>query len=221
MKTRGFVTGIKRVGGKLRRLVVKADGTTEVQETTIEMSAPISLGPKNKRELVRMLKDLPDDVLSEGEKRSIAAVMSFPAKLVRNIMTTKADTVTLNANDYLGPLMLDKLHKTGQIHFLVKAGAKVVGALHIGDLLSLKIKESDRVSSYLDQNLIYVREDYTLEMAMAAFLRTGALMGVVINDDGQWTGTLMLEDLVIYLVGHAVEDDFESDHEKDVVKTRR
>jgi len=238
MTAHGIGDGIKRVGKRVSGFVVDTFtspvGGTDAplqrkekkkKKTDMAPGEMLTLArenhqPKDKRELVKMLKSLPEEVLSEGEKRSIAALMSFNTKVVKAVMTDKEDSLLVRADDYLGPLMLDKLHKTGQIHFLVKSGAKIVGSLHISDLLSLKIKESDQVASLLDKNLVYVRDDYSLEMALAAFLRTGALMAVVINREGQVLGSLMLEDLVIYLIGYEVEDDFADDNNRDAVKER-
>jgi CBS domain containing-hemolysin-like protein len=182
---------------------------------------PVPVLPQTKAELVQWLKSLPEPVLSVHERRSISAVMSFEHKLVSKVMTPKSELTFVGANDYLGPLTLDKLHKTGHIHFLVRGTAgKVVGALHIRDLLNLKIKESDKAKNYLDKNLCYVRSDYSLEQALATFLRTGSLMAVVVDRDARMVGVLLLEDLVVFLLGREAVDDFEDDYNIDAVAAR-
>lgn len=177
--------------------------------------------PKSKAGLVALMKKLPEDVLSSYERHCFSSVMTFEMKKVSMIMMPKAEHVFVGAEDYLGPLTLDKLHKTGQTHFLVRGTAgRIVGALHIRDLLNLKIKESDKAKNYLDLNLCYVREDYSLEQALAAFLRTGSLMAVVVDREAKTVGVLLLEDLVVYLLGREAVDEFEDDYNIDAVAQR-
>ena len=177
--------------------------------------------PQTKADLVALMKKLPEDVLSSYERHCFSSVMTFEKKKVSAIMMPKAELTFVGAEDYLGPLTLDKLHKTGQIHFLVRGAAgKIAGALHIRDLLNLKIKESDKAKNYLDKNLCYVREDYTLEQALAAFLRTGALLAVVVDRETKLVGVLLLEDLVVYLLGREAVDEFEDDYNIDAVSQR-
>jgi CBS domain containing-hemolysin-like protein len=182
---------------------------------------PTVTAPQTKAELVKLLKSLPDPVLSAYEKHSISAVMSFGTKKVAKIMTPKSDLVFVGAEDYLGPLTLDKLHRTGHIHFLVRGTAgRIVGTLHIRNLLNLKIKESDKAKTYLDKNLCYIRDDYSLDQALATFLRTGSLMAIVVNREANLTGILLLEDLVLYLLGREAIDHFDDDYNIDAVASR-
>ena len=73
----------------------------------------------------------------------------------------------------------------------------------------------------MDQGLCYVREDYTLEMALAVFLRTGAVMALVVNRETEVVGLLLLEYLVLYLLGREVMDSFEDDNNIELVAKRR
>lgn len=217
---------LNKASGWMRNLFsgdeVEEKVTSRGTETSVAPKVVKEEGPKTKAELIKLLKKLPDDVLSSYERHSIASVMSFETRRVEKIMAPKSELTFVGAEDYLGPLTLDKLHRTGQTHFLVRGTAgKIVGALHIRDLLNLKIKESDKAKNYLDTNLCYVRSDYTLEQALAAFLRTGSLMAVVVNSDGQVVGGLLLEDLVVYLLGREASDEFEDDYNIEAVAKRR
>lgn len=172
--------------------------------------------PETEEDLVWVLKKLPADVLKESDREKIMAAMSFSKKKVRDIMLTREKITFVHVNDFMGPLTLDKLYQSGFSHFPVldvKGG--IAGIIHTSSLNSLEIKDTDRAASFLDQNVFYMRDDYTLPMAVAAFLRTNSYFFMVVNHDGQTVGLLTLEMLISRLLGEEMQDDFSGD--KDVM----
>jgi len=168
--------------------------------------------PETEEDLVWVLKKLPEDVLKSSDREKIMAAMSFSTKKVRDIMLSRTEITFVHVNDFMGPLTLDKLYQSGFAHFPVldvKGG--IAGIIHTSSLNSLEIKDTDRAASFLDKKVFYMRNDYTLPMALSAFLRTNSYFFMVVNHDGQVVGLLTLKMLISRLVGELSEDDFSED----------
>ena len=168
--------------------------------------------PETEEDLVWVLKKVPESVLSAADREKIMMVMTFSDKKVRDIMLPRGEITFVHINDFMGPLTLDKLYKSGFSHFPVldtKGG--IAGIIHTKMLNSLEIKDTDRAASFLDENVNFMRDNYTLSEALAAFLRTSSYFFMVVNSDGQVVGLLTLKMLVKKLLGEAPEDDFDDD----------
>ncbi len=177
--------------------------------------------PKDLQDLLGILKRTPKDVLNSDQRKIIANAMSFDAKKVKDIMTKKEDIVFVHDHDMLGPLMLDRLYRSGHSHFPVLDKTKdVVGILHTDSFNSLQNKNTDRVEKYLDRNVYYVNEKYSLEQALAAFVRTNCYFLIVIDKFEEITGLLSFEALIKYLLGHMPDDSFSQDADKRMVAKR-
>lgn len=177
--------------------------------------------PQNTKELMEVLRRTPRDVLSNRERAIIASAMTFSDRRVKDIMIPLQDVPYVRKDDYLGPFMLDKLYKSGLSHFPVVGGdGKIVGVIHTESLNSLEIKEADRAEKYLDPHIYYVRDDYTLEQALAALLRTNCFFFIVLNRDGGTVGMLTYKDLIIAIFGITPEDNFTGDADPFAVSHR-
>ncbi|MBQ6147452.1 CBS domain-containing protein [Candidatus Saccharibacteria bacterium] len=177
--------------------------------------------PKSKEELLDLLKRCPDSVLNSSERLKIASAMMFKTTKVSEIMLEKPAITFVRETDFMGPLTLDKLYRSGFKHFpVVDSKGDLVGILHTSSLNSLKIKETDRAFKYLDPNIFYVRADYSLEKAFAAFLRTNSYFFIVINKNNELVGLLTVEMLIGYLLGKAPTDKFEADSDRLSVAVR-
>ena len=182
----------------------------------VEPEIPEIYLPETEEDLVWVLKKVPESVLSAANREKIMMVMTFSDKKVHDIMLPRGEITFVHVNDFMGPLTLDKLYKSGFSHFPVldvKGG--IAGIIHTKMLNSLEIKDTDRAASFLDKNVYYMRENYTLSEALAAFLRTSSYFFMVVNSDGQVVGLLTLKMLMAKLLGEVPEDNFDDD--KDVM----
>ena len=137
-------------------------------------------------------------------------------------MLPKKDITFVHDMDFLGPLTLDKLYQSGYEDFPVLGpNGQVVGMLNTHDFNNLTVKETDRVVKYLSHKISYIREDYTLTMALTASLRTNSRLFLVINKYKQIVGMITLQDILEYLLGGtALEDTFDADYDIDAVAKR-
>ncbi len=168
--------------------------------------------PETEEDLVWVLKKLPESVISHADKEKIMMAMTFSDRKVRDIMLPRTEITFVHVNDFMGPLTLDKLYKSGFSHFPVLGiKGEIAGIIHTKSLNSLEIKDTDRAASFLDTNVFYMRDNYTLFEALSAFLRTNSYFFMVVNSDGQIVGLLTMKMLLKRLLGEVPEDDFSDD----------
>ena len=147
--------------------------------------------------------------------------MTFKTTTVKEIILEKPEITFVRETDFMGPLTLDKLYRSGFKHFpVIDSKGDLVGVLHTSSLNSLKIKETDRAFKYLDSNIYYVREDYSLEKALAAFLRVNSYFFIVIDKKNELVGLLTIEMIVRFLLGKTPTDKFENDGDRLAVAVR-
>lgn len=151
-------------------------------------------------------------VLSTDEKKLIKHGLTFDKLQVKEVMTPRGVIDSISKKEMLGPLVLDDLHKTGHSRFPVTDGDvdHIVGMLHIQDLLTIDSKrKSTTVEKAMEPRVFYIREDQTLDHALAAFLRTHHHLFIVVNEFRETVGLLSLEDVIEALLGHTIVDEFD------------
>jgi putative hemolysin len=147
--------------------------------------------------------------LTDIERKVIVNALDFNDKIVSSIMTPKSVIDFINHSEFLGPLVLDELHALGHSRLPVidKDLDHVVGILYLRDLLSLDVRKSATAEKVMDTHVYYVREDQTLEHALAAFLKNRHHLFVVINKQRETVGLLTIEDTIEALLGRRIVDE--------------
>ncbi|MBQ6486730.1 CBS domain-containing protein [Candidatus Saccharibacteria bacterium] len=187
----------------------------------VEPEIPEIYLPETTDDLIWVLRRVPEDVLSKEDRTKIMSAMTFSTQTVHDIMLPRNEITFVHVNDFMGPLTLDKLYKSGFSHFpVLDVDGGIAGVLHTSSLNSLEIKETDRASSYLDKNVYYMCENYSLIKALAAFLRTNSYFFMVVNTDGKVAGLLTFKMLIAELVGEVPEDSFTHDEDAMMVAKR-
>ena len=150
-------------------------------------------------------------ILSADERRLIMNGLSFQDQLVSSIMTPRTVIDTIKHGEFLGPLTLDELHKKGHSRLpVIKEDIDhVIGILHLQSLLALDIKRSVTAEKAMEQKVHYIRQDQTLQHALAAFLRTRHHMFIVVNEFRETVGLITLEDTMEALLGRRIIDEYD------------
>ena len=191
----------------------KAPATTD---QTPEPYTPVSTA-----ELLALLRRTPDSVLTDRERQNIIAAINFPTAKVSDLMLPRADITYVKEDETLGPLTLDRLYHSGFQHFPVQnAAGKIIGVIHTAALNHLDTKSTPCTADLIDPELYYLRSDYTLAQALAAFLRTNCFFFLVIDRRSQIVGLLTYQMLIEYLLGTVPSDTFERDTDRDAVAQR-
>ena len=164
------------------------------------------------REELQYLVDQSTEVLSNDDKLLVSHSLAFRDRLVKDCMTPRSAIDTIKQGEFLGPLTLDDLHKTGHSRLPVIDGDvdHIVGILHLRDLLNLDIRKSTTAEKAMEAKVYYIKESQTLEHALKSFIRTHHHMFVVVNEYRETTGLLTLEDVVEQLIGQKIVDEFDA-----------
>ena len=158
--------------------------------------------PKTMEDFVGVIRRTPKAVLGEVERARIAAVMSFDDRVVADIMTKKSEMVFVNEKDFLGPLMLDKLYKSGFTNFpVVDNNHHVKGIIHTEALNALEIKKTDRAAKYMDKEVAYLHEKDTLAFVVEEIERTNGYYYLVLDEKEALAGFFTVRTLLDYLLG--------------------
>jgi CBS domain containing-hemolysin-like protein len=176
--------------------------STSAQEATLD----------SREELAHLVTES-GQLLSSDEKKLILHGLEFSAREVSEVMTPRGVIDSISKKELLGPLVLDALHKTGHSRFPVTDGDvdHIIGVLHIQDLFVLDGKQrSATAEKAMEPRVFYIREDQTLEKALAAFLRTRHHLFVVVNEYRETVGLLSLEDVIETLLGRKIMDEFDT-----------
>ena len=184
-----------------------------------DISSSTALG--SREELVKLVEESAG-VLTPNEKALLKSGLTFSDKVVKDFMTSRSDIDVIKKSEFLGPLTLSELHQLGHSRLPVinQDIDHVVGVLHIRDLLSLDNKKSVTVEKAMETKVFYIREDQSLEHALAAFIKTRHHMFIVINQKRETVGLITLDDVIEALVGRKLHDEYESHHDARAVASR-
>ena len=166
---------------------------------------------ESKEELLEMVAQS-SGAISPSEKKLITNGLKFNDMKVEEVMTPRSMIESVPMNELLGPLVLDDLHKKGYSRFPVIDGDidHVVGMLRIQDLLTIDRKaKSHRAETVMSKDVYYIRENQTLQHALAAFLKTQHHLFIVVNGFRETVGLLSLEDVIEALLGQKIIDEYD------------
>ncbi|HUC96386.1 MAG TPA: CBS domain-containing protein, partial [Candidatus Saccharimonadales bacterium] len=168
--------------------------------------------PIASRQELQYLVDASVGVLSSDEKNLIVHSLSFGDQLVSSVMTPRSMIDSIKSSEFLGPLTLDDLHKTGhgKLPVIKNDVDHVIGILNLQSLLALDIKRSTTAEKAMDPKVFYIRQEQSLQHALAAFLRTKHNLFIVVNEFRETVGLLSLEDVIEALLGRKIVDEFDN-----------
>lgn len=190
-------------------------------------SRPIDFKVHSREELLHII-DEAKDVLNNEERHLLSHAMKFETKTVSEIMTPRGVVETINQDEVLGPVVLDRLHKTGHSRFPVVNGTidHVVGLLYTHQLLT-QVGNGHKTTAEkaMEQKVFYINESQTLDSALAGFLRVKHHLFIVVNEFEETTGVVTIEDTIEALIGRKIVDEFDQHDDlrtvaKRVAKTR-
>lgn len=170
-------------------------------------------GMYEKSDLVELLeaqKHQPDNRIPAGEIDLLAHALSFGDKLVSDVLIPKRVVQMVSADETVGPILMEELHKSGHSRFPVYDGKKdnIVGVLYLRDLIMNK--HHGAVRSVMKPQLTFVHEDFTLYQTLQAFIKTKQHLFLVVDNFEEFVGIITIEDVLEQIVGKVIMDEFDS-----------
>ena len=185
----------------LKKFVRWLDPKLDKYRHTNAPSRPPKYTPKSLEDFIGVLQRTPKSILSSRDRSRIAAIMSFDDRTVESIMVPKSKMIFVNSKEILGPLVLDKLYKSGFTNFpVVDNNDKVKGIIHTEALNTLEIKRTDRAEKYLDKDVQYLHVSDSLSHAVSEIERTNSYYFLVLDDHDSLAGFFTIQMLLDYLL---------------------
>lgn len=185
----------------MRKIVRWLDPKLERFRAKKPVEKPAKYAPKTLEEFISVLQRTPKSILDNKARDRIAAVMSFEDRSVGHLMIPKKDMVFVNVKEILGPLVLDKLYKSGFTNFpVVDNQDKVKGVIHTEALNALEIKKTDRAEKYMDKHVNYLHLTDSLDFAVKEIERTNSYYFLVLDDNDSLAGFFTIQMLLDYLL---------------------
>jgi len=172
-------------------------------------------GLYEKEDLLQLLdtqNHLASNRIPQDELKMAQAALTFGDKKVSAAMTPRSKVRFVLAEETIGPMLMDELHKTGQVRFAVveeikkNIEPKVMGTLLLQDLIGRE--DEGPVTRLMKKGVHYINESASLHQAVDAFLKTHAHLLVVVNNFEEVAGILTLEDVLKQIVGKLITDEF-------------
>lgn len=166
-----------------------------------------------KEDLVNLLsaqKQQADNRISLQDLEIAQRAMQFGDKRAADIARPRSDAHLVDAEETIGPLLLDQLHKQNLSSFLVYKDTKenIIGSLAMSD--AIKARQGGRVFDLIRSDLVFVNEDFPLPDVLAAMQKTGQRLVVVINSYEEFVGIITFEYLLGELLGDSIEKEAHS-----------
>lgn len=157
-------------------------------------------------ELIEQQQAQQDSRFSEEELEIAKRALSFGDYIVGDILIPKKHVKTVLADDVVGPILIDELHKAGQNYVLVRETKRgePIGTL---SYKRLGLHSSGKVRDYLNSTIYYVHEDDSLSHALHTFFITNQSLFVVVNNDQEYLGVITIDGILQQLLGRVPNDD--------------
>lgn len=161
-------------------------------------------------ELLDRQKDLPDNRIATHDIDLLQYALQFSDKQVRDVYIPLRLVKTVSIAESIGPKLMDDLYKSGYSRFPVYEGEKtnIVGTLFLKDLVPQKT--GGKVKDVARPEVYYVHEDFTLQQALQAFLKTKHHLFIVVNSFEEFVGVVTIEDIIEQLIGKQIVDEFDT-----------
>jgi len=174
----------------------------------------IHTGLYQKEDMIELLdrqKNQPDSRISDGEIALLQHALSFGDRLVGETMVPRRSVRFVKADETIGPLLMDELHKSGYSRFPVlktdDEDESIVGTLFMKDLIGAR--SGGKVAHVLRPDVYYVHEDFSLYEALQAFLKTKHHLFIVVNSFEEIVGIITIEDILEQVIGRQIMDEFD------------
>ena len=190
--------------GHMHRML---DRPTQAAERRLEFHQHTGLYERD--DLVHLIENQQqqhDSRFTDEELEIAKRALRFGDHTVNDVLTPKKSVKTVLADDTVGPVLIDELHKNGQNYVLVRESKKgdFVGTLNY-KLLGLH--SSGKVKDYCNPAIYYLHEDDSLNQALHTFFITNRPVFVVVDNAEEYVGIVTIDSILRQLLGHVPGED--------------
>lgn len=160
-------------------------------------------------ELLEKQRHLPDSRITRQDIDLLQHALLFSNTLVRDTYVPMRAVKLVDVSESIGPKLMDDLYKSGYSRFPVYDGEQtnITGTLYMKDLVTKKT--GGQVRDSMRKEVFYVHEDFTLQQALQAFLKTKHHLFIVVNSFEEFVGIITIEDILEQVIGKQIVDEFD------------
>lgn len=161
-------------------------------------------------DLLERQRDVEENRIPEHDIALLQHVLQFSEKRVNDVYVPMRAVQIIDTNEAIGPKLMDDLYKSGFSRFPVFENdtSNIVGTLYLKDLVHKKSK--GHVRDVVRSEVFYVHEDFTLQQALQAFLKTKHHLFIVVNQFEEFVGIVTIEDILEAMIGRQIVDEFDT-----------
>lgn len=154
-----------------------------------------------------------EEKLSE-EKQFLKRIVNFSNVMVKQIMVSRMDVVSFEANSSFNQIMNDINEiRFSRIPIHEDSPDNIIGILYIKDLLPHFDKKDDFPWVKLLRKPYYVPENKKIDDLLKEFQSKKIHLAIVVDEYGGFSGLITLEDILEEIVGE-ITDEFDEDEEE-------
>lgn len=160
-------------------------------------------------ELLERQRDVSESRIQLHDIDLLQHALQFGDRLVGDAYVPLRSVTLVNNQEAIGPKLMDDLYKSGFSRFPVYENDRtnVIGTLYMKDLV--KKKSGGHVRDIMRKEVFYVHEDFTLQQALQAFLKTKHHLFIVVNSFEEFVGIITIEDILEQVIGRQIVDEFD------------
>lgn len=172
----------------------------------------VKTGLYEKEDIVELLerqRGLSESRIQPHDIDLLQHALEFGDKLVHDAYVPFRSVTLVNNQEAIGPKLMDDLYKSGFSRFPVyeSESTNIIGTLYMKDLI--KRKSGGHVKDVMREEVFYVHENFTLQQALQAFLKTKHHLFVVVNSFEEFVGIITIEDILEEVIGKQIVDEFD------------
>lgn len=160
-------------------------------------------------DLLERQRDLPESRIQLHDIDLLQHALQFGDRLVHDVYVPFRSVKLVDNQEAIGPKLMDDLYKSGFSRFPVYEGEQtnIIGTLYMKDLV--KKKSGGHVKDIMRKEVFYVHENFTLQQALQAFLKTKHHLFIVVNSFEEFVGIITIEDILEEIIGKQIVDEFD------------
>jgi len=162
------------------------------------------------REIIAEHSESPDSEIKEDESNIARGAFTFGDKKVREVMIPRSKVLTLNSKDVLNKKTIQIIAKNGfpRIPVIGEKEFIVEGIVYTYDLLK-STNLNKKAADVCNKAIICVNEDEKLDFVLNKFIQKKHHMFIVINEFGEYSGIITIEDILEDILGKEIVDEFD------------
>lgn len=145
-----------------------------------------------------------DHILTPLHRRIMTSGLVFDTTPVRDVMIQRLRVRVVEKGELLGPLVLNDLHKSGHSKLpVVKSNFdEVIGILYLDDILKIDTEKTLTAENAMNQKVIYVEQNQTLDEVLGLMLASGINLLIVTDEQQVNVGIVTLSDVMKFIFGN-------------------